>query len=82
MLASDGGICPGATGRMQANHMSFQSWSCHFIVGYKVNMEQRLQCWGWEVLQHSLYSSDPSPYDYNLVLRLKRTVCGTDYHVS
>lgn len=41
MLPTDGGICAEATGRRQANHMSFQSWSCHFIVGYKVRIWNR-----------------------------------------
>ena len=71
MLPTDGGICAEATGRRQANHMSFQSWSCHFIVGYKVNMEQRLQCWRWEVLQYPPYSPDLSPCNYVLIPMLK-----------
>jgi len=41
MLPSDGGICAGATGRRQANHMCFQSWFHHFTVEYRVNIEKK-----------------------------------------
>jgi hypothetical protein len=43
MLASEGSMCEGVTGRWQEINTSFES-QCHcFILAFRVNKEQRVQ---------------------------------------
>ena len=38
-----------------------------------------LRRWRWEVLDHSPYSQDLSPWDYDLIPKLKAPLRGTDF---
>ncbi|KAJ4448356.1 hypothetical protein ANN_10372 [Periplaneta americana] len=39
-----------------------------------------LWCWRWEVLEHPPYSPDLSPYDFDLIPKLKAPLRGKRFH--
>jgi hypothetical protein len=39
-------------------------------------IQDLLQCWNWEVLDHPPYSPDMHPRDYNLFMKMKETLQG------
>ena len=39
-----------------------------------------LRCWQWEILEHPPYSPDVSPCDYDLFIKVKEPLRGTQYN--